>query len=134
MLLNNEQKDINKTRILVIGYGGVGKTSYIRKQLGKKFIKQYYPTEGINMYETDTVVWYDFPGQEKYGLHPVGDSDTINLVIYMYDLTSKISYKNLDYWKKYVSKNYGNIYSITIGNKSDLTRHNIIGVNINTNK
>lgn len=62
------------------------------------------------MYETDNIVWYDFPGQEKYGLLPVGDSNTINLVIYiyiyiyMYDLTSKISYKSLYYWKNMLVK------------------------------
>lgn len=123
-----------KMHILIIGDGGVGKTSYIKKQLGKKFRGQYHSTEGINMYETTNIIWYDFPGQEKYGLHPFNDSDKIDLVIYMYDLTNKLSYNNLNYWKKYVNKNYGNISHVTIGNKSDLITHNITGVNFNTNK
>ena len=109
---------MDKKHILIIGDGGVGKTSYIRKQIGKKFRREYYPTHGVNRYETDTTVWYDFPGQEKYGSHYIDNK--INLVIYMYDLTSKLSYKNLDYWEKYVHKYYGNIVSFRIGNKADL--------------
>lgn len=38
----------------------------------------------------------------------------------MYDVSNNVSYKNLDYWKKYVSTNYGTINSIIIGNKTDL--------------
>ena len=132
MNLNTDQNNMNKKKILIIGDGGVGKTSYIRKQIGKKFRQKYYSTQGINMYETDTTVWYDFPGQEKYGLHYIDNK--IDLVIYMYDLTSKLSYKNLDYWEKYVHKNYGNIDSFRIGNKSDL---NVVVTNLdikNTNK
>ena len=131
MKLNTEQV---KMRILVIGDGGVGKTSYIKKQLGESFRGHYHSTEGINIYETDADIWYDFPGQEKYASHTFNDSDKINLVIYMYDLTNKLSYNNLKYWKKYVNENYGNISYVTIGNKSDLITHNITGVNINTNK
>ena len=33
--------------------------------------------------ETTNIIWYDFPGQEKYGLHPFNDSDKIDLVIYV---------------------------------------------------
>jgi GTP-binding nuclear protein Ran len=125
--------NIDKTRILVIGDGGVGKTSYIRKQIGRNFIRQYYPTNGINMYETDTIVWYDFPGQEKYGFHPINDN--INRIIYMYDVTSNISYKNINYWKEYVQKNYGDIPSITIGNKSELPKRvKSLTKHFNTNK
>jgi hypothetical protein len=59
------------------------------------------------------------------GLYYIGN---INMVIYMYDLTSKLSYKNLDYWEKYVYKHYGNIDSFRIGNKSDL---NVVVILIN---
>ena len=133
MSLNIQKKNIDKTRILIIGDGGVGKTSYIRKKIGRNFIGQYYPTEGINIYETDTIVWYDFPGQEKYGLHPINHN--IDRIIYMYDVTSNISYKNINYWKEYVHKHYGDITSITIGNKSDLhKRVKVLTKHLNTNK
>lgn len=51
--------------ILVVGNGGVGKTSYIRKQMGKQFIDKYISTVGIQSYidNENNIVWYDFPGQ-----------------------------------------------------------------------
>ena len=113
MKQSNQKKIID--RILIIGDGGVGKTSYIRKKIGLNFEQKYFPTEGIEKFKTDTTVWYDFPGQYKYFSFPI--SQEITRVIFMYDVKSKISYKNLDYWRKYVKENYGNIPSITIGNK-----------------
>lgn len=111
-----------KQRILVIGDGGVGKTAYIRKQIGKPFLKKYIETEGIHMYEDDNCVWYDFPGQEKYGLHTI--HEPIDTVIYMYDLTNKISFNNISFWKQYVKRHYGIIpSSIIIGNKTDLHKY-----------
>lgn len=132
-IITGTQKNMDKQHILIIGDGGVGKTSYIKKQLGQNFTHQYHPTTGINIYETDTIVWYDFPGQEKYGSHFINND--IHLVIYMYDLSNKLSYKNLDYWKKYVNTNYGDIGSFKIGNKSDLNVNNIGTSDIlNTNR
>jgi len=111
-----------KHRILVIGDGGVGKTAYIRKQMGKPFIKKYYETKCINIYEDDDCIWYDFPGQEKYGLHTI--HLPIDSVIYMYDVTNKLSFDNISFWKKYVKEHFGIIpSSITIGNKIDLHKY-----------
>ena len=127
-----KQKD--KLSILVIGDGGVGKTCYIKKQLGEEFVSVYKATIGIQCYENINTVWYDFPGQEKYGLHLI--IHKIDKVIYMYDITSKISLKNLTFWKKYVWKNYGGVISINIGNKMDLYKYSRINNSDlkNTNK
>ena len=119
--MNTNKNNMDKQHILVIGDGGVGKTSYIRNQIGKKFRRQYFPTERLNIYETNTTVWYDFPGQQKYGSHYILDKiDKIDTVIYMYDLTNNLSFKNLNYWQNFVHKCFGNICSHRIGSKSDL--------------
>jgi GTP-binding nuclear protein Ran len=116
--------------ILVVGNGGVGKTSYIRKQLGKQFIGKYISTVGIQSYidNDNNIIWYDFPGQEYYGL--VRDIDScpqqlliksgnIDKIIYMYDTTNKLSFKRLSFWKTFM-KNYGcNIPYEIIRNKID---------------
>ena len=124
----------NKLSILVIGDSGVGKTCYIKKQLGEKFVSTYKSTEDIQCYEDKDIVWYDFPGQEKYTLHiRVGKIDK---VIYMYDITSNKSLKNLNFWREYVQRNYGNVDSINIGNKIDLYKYSKINNSDikNTNK
>ena len=133
MTYSIQKKNINKKRVLIVGDGGVCKTSYIRKKIGVNFISKYYPTYGIDKYETNNTIWYDFPGQEKYCFHPINDN--IDLVIYMYDVTSNISYKNINFWKQYVYKNYGNIPSIVVGNKSDLNKRvKAVVKYFNTNK
>jgi GTP-binding nuclear protein Ran len=116
--------------ILVVGDGGVGKTSYIRKQMGKQFISKYISTEGIQSYidNDNNIIWYDFPGQEYYGL--VRDIDScpqqlllknsnIHKIIYMYDTSNKLSFKRLSSWKTFMN-NYGcNIPYDIIRNKID---------------
>lgn len=119
-----------KKNILVIGSGGVGKTSYIMKKVGLKTTSKYIPTIGIHSYEKDNTVWYDFPGQEAYGCHTHYMTEKgykymdvkMDLVIYMYDVTNKLSKKSLNHWKKYVKRVFfkGNetFESIVIGNKT----------------
>ena len=130
--MNRQHNMMNqKYHILVIGDGGVGKTSYIKNQIGQNVSRQYFPTEGIHTYHHENTVWYDFPGQEKYASHHINNK--INLVIYMYDLSSKLSFHNLHFWEKYVQHHYGNIRSFRIANKSDLT-HRIQNTDVkNTN-
>lgn len=109
--------------VLLIGDGGVGKTSYIHKQLRLKVNGQYHPTYDIQIYEdhNNNTRWVDFPGQEKYAPHTI--NIPINKVIYMYDVTNNISFKNISFWKNYVKKHYGdNIPSVDFGNKVDLLR------------
>ena len=117
-------KQKNKLSILVIGDSGVGKTCYIKKQLGEKFVTTYKATEDIQCYEDEDILWYDFPGQEKYVLHI--RICKIDKVIYMYDITSNESLKNLNFWKEYVQRNYGNVDSINIGNKIDMYKYSKI--------
>ena len=104
--------------VLVVGDPGVGKTSYINKKIGKTFNPKYQPTNGIGFYTTPGVVWYDYPGHNQRDMLTV--NAPINLVIYMYDVTSKISYNNLNNWKQKIQSKYGDISSIEIGNKMDL--------------
>jgi GTPase SAR1 family protein len=129
-MLQSEEK---KQHILVIGNGGVGKTTYIMKKLGRQVTRKYIPTHGIHSYEKDNTVWYDFPGQERYGSHNkyITESNCtenmdidMDLVIYMYDVTNELSEKSLVGWKGYVKRVFGKkdsrvIDSITIPYKTE---------------
>lgn len=55
----------------------------------------------------------------------------------MYDVTNKISYKNIQFWKLKVQNLCGNIPSIIVGNKIDSDYKRIIDnntINISTKK
>jgi GTPase SAR1 family protein len=106
-------------RILVVGDAGVGKTQYIRNIIGKGFEKKYIPTLGkIHEYRKERVVLYDYPGQEIYSQHKINEN--IDIVCYLYDMTSRMSYNNINNWKQMIRDTYGEIpISYIIGTKSD---------------
>ena len=107
-------------RILVLGDAGVGKTQFIRKIIGKTFERRYIPTlSGITKYEHKGFTYYDYPGQEV-NTKFINIKEPIDQVYYIYDMTRKMSYENLIYWKGIVHNTYGNIQSQTIGNKLDI--------------
>jgi GTPase SAR1 family protein len=107
-------------RILVLGDAGVGKTQFINKRIGKLFERRYIPTLcGIRECKIGDTVYYDYPGQEVYSQHTI--SEPIDQVIYLYDMTSRMSFRNLVKWQQLVSEHYGEVDSVTIGTKFDLS-------------
>ena len=123
-----------KKKILVLGDGGVGKTSLINNYLFNTFEEKYISTYNINILQNNEYIFYDFPGQEKYSSHNINLSD-IDACIIMYDITNKLSYKNIGFWKLKVQKLCGDIPTIVVGNKIDSHYRKIIDnntINIST--
>ena len=118
----------NLKKILVVGDGGVGKTSLINCYLGNSFEQKYISTYNIDIRQNNEYILYDFPGQEKYGSHDINLHDT-DICIIMYDVTSKLSYKNIESWKLKVENLCGNIPHIIVGNKIDSDYRQIIDNN-----
>ena len=113
-------------RILVLGDAGVGKTQFINKRIGKVFEQKYIPTLcEIKECKTSDTIYYDYPGQEIYSEHTV--TEPIDQVIYLYDMTSRMSFRNIVEWNKYVTKHYGEVDSVIIGTKNDLTQYLKVG-------
>lgn len=119
-------------KILLLGDGGVGKTSFIKHHLTGEFVKSYIATKKVNInsisFNTtrgDVVfnIW-DFPGQGKfsnlednyYGAHAA---------IIMFDVTSRISYKSVPFWYNSIRKICPDIPVILCGNKVDCPVHKI---------
>ena len=116
-------------RIIIVGDAGVGKTQYINKIIGKVFEERYIPTLGeIKEYKYNNNIYYDYPGQEIYSQHII--TEPIDKVIYLYDMTNRMSFNNIVKWQKYVSENYGKVESVIIGTKKDLTRYHKVGAEI----
>lgn len=104
--------------VLVVGDAGVGKTNYINYIVGNPFERRYIPTEGIKKYIINNKIIYDFPGQEKCReIYP----RFITHVIIIYDVTSRISYRSINFWLKKIREKYhnSNIDIKIIGNKID---------------
>lgn len=93
-------------KIVILGNGGVGKTTYIKKLLTGEFEKKYVPTLGVDVFslKLDTNcgdvtfnVW-DCAGQEKYGGLRDGYYINSDGCILMFDYTSSQSLKSVLYW------------------------------------
>ena len=108
----------SKRTILIVGDGGVGKTNFIKNLLNDTFERRYIPTDLITEYETDNVKLWDYPGQIKFN---VILPSNIDLYIIMYDVTNKLSYKSINFWKQKIIETGGtNAKYIIVGNKIDL--------------
>jgi len=119
-------KKDNLKKILVVGDGGVGKTCLINRCFKYDYFEsKYKPTFGIDVHKKNNYVICDFPGQEQFSQNCYDLSD-INLCIIVYDVTNKISYKNIEKWKKKVLSECGADKFIIVGNKVDLENQRTI--------
>ena len=123
--------------ILLIGDGGVGKTSLIKKILTDKFNEKYEPTIGVKISEIvfDTnrgdisaQIW-DTAGQEKFGPLRENYYKKADMIILMFDVTSRITYKNIPNWYTNINKIKPDIPCVLVGNKVDLKNYWLSGFN-----
>lgn len=125
-------------KLVLVGDGGVGKTSLIRRLINGEFTKEYVPTIGkeVNVMIFNTNygpirfnIW-EISGQEKYsGLDAYAFG--ADAIMGICDLTSKISANNLSMWydkvKSHIPINSLDLPSVVCGNKYDIhsSRHKV---------
>ena len=116
-----------KFKILIIGDGGVGKTTFITRHRTGEFTKNYQATMGVEVnplpfYTNKGYVFcniWDCAGQEKFGGLRDGYYIGAQAAIIMFDVTQKITYKNvLDHYN-FLRKYRPNIPVVICGNKVD---------------
>lgn len=118
---------MNNFNIIVVGDGGVGKTTLVNRWNKNKFTKQYIATKGVKIYKSlcyDTKFnIIDTAGQEKYS--PISYNDKVDAAIIMFDVQSNISYKSIPFWHNKIIKNYGDIPIVICGNKVEVSNRKI---------
>ena len=116
-------------KVILIGDGGVGKTSTIKRYVFDEFMLDYKATIGSNIYVKDLdyedknvklTIW-DIAGQQQWEtMRPVYYRGAQG-VIGMYDVTNEESYKNLlTVWYDELKILKGKYKTIIFGNKLDL--------------
>lgn len=116
-------------KVILLGDGGVGKSSMIQKYVYNKFSIHTSPTIGVvNTTKIVTVddqkillnIW-DTAGQEKYRSMLSSFFKGCRAAILVYDITNDHSFKSLYYWLKQVKDMGGeSVKFLLIGNKADL--------------
>ena len=116
-------------KLVVVGDGNVGKTTFINRHLTGHYKQRYTPTLGVDVYPlifnttNGNVIFdvWDVAGQERYG--GLRDAYFIgaNCAIIMFDRTSRVSYENAKKWYFDLVRVCGEKIPIVLcGNKVDL--------------
>jgi len=115
-------------KLVLVGDGGVGKTTFVKRHLTGEFEKKYVATLGVEvhpvMFQTNRGkiqfnVW-DTAGQEKFGGLRDGYYIQGECAILMFDVTSRVTYKNVPNWHRDLVRVCENIPIVIVGNKVDI--------------
>ena len=113
---------------MLVGDGGTGKTTFVKRHVTGEFEKKYIATVGVevrglafhtNFGELVFDCW-DTAGQEKFGGLRDGYYIGGQCGVIMFDVTSRITYKNVPTWHRDLVRVCENIPIVLCGNKVDL--------------
>jgi len=119
---------IPEFKLILVGDGGVGKTTFVKRHLTGEFEKKYVATLGVEVhplvFHTNRGplkfnVW-DTAGQEKFGGLRDGYYIQGQCAIIMFDVTSRITYKNVPNWHRDLTRVCENIPIVLCGNKVEI--------------
>ena len=126
---NEEENQEDGVKVILIGESGVGKTNLINIAIGDNFSENEKSTTAstlslkkikLNNKEYNLDLW-DTIGQEQYRQLTKIFFNNSKIVIFVYDITNKESFKALPGWKKDVEDQLGEDYiKGVVANKSDL--------------
>eukprot|EP00330_Aristerostoma_sp_ATCC50986_P004329 CAMPEP_0114591336 /NCGR_PEP_ID=MMETSP0125-20121206/13398_1 /TAXON_ID=485358 ORGANISM="Aristerostoma sp., Strain ATCC 50986" /NCGR_SAMPLE_ID=MMETSP0125 /ASSEMBLY_ACC=CAM_ASM_000245 /LENGTH=230 /DNA_ID=CAMNT_0001789349 /DNA_START=44 /DNA_END=736 /DNA_ORIENTATION=- len=124
---NQQQQPVVEYKLVLVGDGGVGKTTFVKRHLTGEFEKKYIATQGV---EVNSITFYtnygpikfniwDTAGQEKLGGLREGYYIGGHCAMIMFDVTSRITYKNVPKWYKDLTRICEGIPICLVGNKVD---------------
>jgi len=114
-------------KLILVGDGGVGKTTFVKRHRTGEFEKKYVATMGVEVnplpFSTSLgpVVYncWDTAGQEKFGGLRDGYYIGGQAAIIMFDVTARVTYKSVPHWHKDLVRVCENIPIVLCGNKID---------------
>jgi len=114
-------------KLVLVGDGGVGKTTFVKRHRTGEFEKKYVATMGVevnplpfftNLGQVVFNCW-DTAGQEKFGGLRDGYYIGGQAAIIMFDVTARVTYKSVPHWHKDLTRVCENIPIVLVGNKVD---------------
>ncbi|KAF3655356.1 GTP-binding nuclear protein Ran2, partial [Capsicum annuum] len=115
--------------------GGTGKTTFVKRHITGEFEKKYEPTIGVEVHPLDFFTnfgrirfnCWDTAGQEKFGGLRDGYYIHGQCAIIMFDVTARLTYKNVPTWHRDLSRVCNNIPIVICGNKVDVKHRQVTG-------
>jgi GTP-binding nuclear protein Ran len=122
------QQPIPDFKLVLVGDGGVGKTTFVKRHMTGEFEKKYVATLGVEVHpllfhtNRGPIVFnvWDTAGQEKLGGLRDGYYIQGQCAIIMFDVTSRITYKNVPNWHRDLTRVCENIPIVLVGNKVEI--------------
>jgi len=119
-------------KVVVVGNAGVGKTTLIQRYVTHRFYTTFKSTIGCDFLTKElmfgdrvvTMQIWDTAGQDRYFSLSSSFYRGTDCCVLVYDITSKASFDQLDYWYKQMlsygnTPNDGNMMFVVIGTKVD---------------
>jgi len=123
----NPNEIVATFKLILVGDGATGKTTFVKRHKTGEFEKRYIATVGVDVhpltFHTNRGVIcfnvWDTAGQEKFGGLRDGYYIQGNCAIIMFDVTSRATYKNVPNWHRDIVRVCDSIPMVLVGNKVD---------------
>merc|ERR1711991_1149217 len=124
-----------EVKVIVVGNGGVGKTSMVRRIAKGQFTEGYKKTIGVDFVEKDLelasgeevrLMLWDTAGQEEFDAVTRTYYRGAGAVVYVFSTTDRASFDELPEWVAKVTAEAPGIAAVVVQNKVDLLEQAVV--------